>query len=126
MDQFIHGIQMFSRLSLALNAILSFLLFIPNVLLSKLYRNKQYHELNEFSDLSNQIIIITGSNTGIGKYTALNLLKHGCTIILACRDEAKAYQCIRDINNELSSSPHSPTANNGKMLFYQLDLSSMK
>ena len=34
--------------------------------------------------------IITGSNSGIGKETALDFAKRGARVILACRDEKKA------------------------------------
>ena len=37
-----------------------------------------------------KICIVTGSNTGIGKETARGLLRMGATVILACRDLAKA------------------------------------
>lgn len=33
-----------------------------------------------------KICIVTGSNTGIGKETAKELAKRGCTVYMACRD----------------------------------------
>jgi len=46
-------------------------------------------------DLQGKIAIVTGSNTGIGKETARGLAARGATVILACRDVAKA-QAARD------------------------------
>lgn len=37
-----------------------------------------------------KVCIVTGSNTGIGKATARALAERGATVILACRDAAKA------------------------------------
>lgn len=36
-----------------------------------------------------KVVIITGSNTGIGKETAMELAKRGATIYMACRDMKK-------------------------------------
>jgi NAD(P)-dependent dehydrogenase (short-subunit alcohol dehydrogenase family) len=44
-----------------------------------------------------KICIVTGSNTGIGKETARGLAASGATVILACRDEAKAEAARADI-----------------------------
>ena len=41
-------------------------------------------------DLSQQVIIVTGATSGIGKHTALQLLKQGAQVILACRSTSKA------------------------------------
>ena len=41
-------------------------------------------------NLKNKIVIITGSNTGIGFETALELAKRNATVVLACRDLKKA------------------------------------
>ena len=47
--------------------------------------------------LKENIIVITGSNTGIGKETVYELSKTGANIILACRDEKKTMQTIKEI-----------------------------
>ncbi|XP_014249757.1 WW domain-containing oxidoreductase isoform X2 [Cimex lectularius] len=51
-------------------------------------------------DLSGKTAVITGSNTGIGFETARSLALHGCHIIMACRDEAKAQTAIDKIKAE--------------------------
>jgi retinol dehydrogenase-12 len=50
--------------------------------------------------MKEQIIIVTGSSDGIGKETALQLLKDGAIVILACRHENKTIKIINSINNE--------------------------
>jgi len=45
-------------------------------------------------DLTNHIIIITGSNSGIGLETARVCMKQHATVILACRDTDKARQAL--------------------------------
>ena len=57
-----------------------------------LYLLKKYFEggVNTHNpDLSDKVIIITGSNTGIGYQTALKLAQLKGTIILACRDQKR-------------------------------------
>lgn len=44
-----------------------------------------------------KICIVTGSNTGIGKETARGLAERGATVVLACRDVAKAEAARDDI-----------------------------
>ncbi len=40
--------------------------------------------------LTEKTVIITGSNSGIGKETAVDLAKRGARVILACRDLKRA------------------------------------
>ncbi|XP_023678819.1 dehydrogenase/reductase SDR family member 13-like isoform X1 [Paramormyrops kingsleyae] len=47
--------------------------------------------------LHGKTVIITGSNTGIGKTTAVDLAKRGARVILACRDQQRAESALRDI-----------------------------
>jgi len=70
---------------------------------------------NNTKRLHNQTIIITGSNIGIGKETARELLRRGAHVILACRTLAKAEDARRELCRE-----------GGKVEVRQLDLSNLK
>eukprot|EP00980_Cylindrotheca_fusiformis_P025527 scaffold13987_cov132-Cylindrotheca_fusiformis.AAC.4 len=48
-------------------------------------------------DLSDQVVIITGANSGIGFETAKQLASQKATVILACRSESKAKQALEDL-----------------------------
>jgi len=50
-----------------------------------------------FPNLKDKIIIITGSNAGIGKATAEELYKLGANLILACRSKEKTIEVINEI-----------------------------
>lgn len=92
-----------------------FLLLLPPLLyLLKKYFNGPMCLLTP--DLSSKIAIITGSNTGIGKFTALGLAKLGCTIILACRDTKKAESAKLEIQKQTG---------NKKIHVLALDLSDL-
>jgi NAD(P)-dependent dehydrogenase (short-subunit alcohol dehydrogenase family) len=47
--------------------------------------------------MDGKTVIITGSNTGIGKYTAIELARRGAHVILACRDRKRAEEALKDI-----------------------------
>nr|XP_046245142.1 dehydrogenase/reductase SDR family member 13-like [Scatophagus argus] len=67
--------------------------------------------------LKGKTAIVTGSNTGIGKATALDLAKRGARVILACRSKEKAEAAAFDIRRE---------SGNNQVVFMQLDLASFK
>nr|XP_061796967.1 dehydrogenase/reductase SDR family member 13-like [Nerophis lumbriciformis] len=67
--------------------------------------------------LMGKTAIVTGSNTGIGKATALELAKRGARVILACRNKTKAEAAVFEIRRE---------SGNNQVLFMQLDLASFK
>ncbi|XP_048857467.1 dehydrogenase/reductase SDR family member 13-like isoform X2 [Brienomyrus brachyistius] len=67
--------------------------------------------------LHGKTVIITGSNTGIGKTTAVDLAKRGARVILACRDQRRAEAALRDITAESGSS---------EVVYMQLDLGSLE
>lgn len=64
-------------------------------------------------DLTGQVIIVTGANSGCGLETTRQLAKQGATVILACRNEAKAKAAMDDIGYADKTS------------FIQLDLSDL-
>ncbi|CAB1349108.1 unnamed protein product [Coregonus sp. 'balchen'] len=67
--------------------------------------------------LKGKTAIVTGSNTGIGKATALDLAKRGARVILACRSKPKAEAAVYDIRRDSGSN---------EVVFMQLDLGSLK
>ncbi|KAM9425049.1 dehydrogenase/reductase SDR family member 13-like [Pholidichthys leucotaenia] len=67
--------------------------------------------------LHGKTVIVTGSNTGIGKYTATDLAKRGARVILACRSKERGEAALADIKRESGSN---------QVVFMQLDLGSLK
>jgi hypothetical protein len=66
-------------------------------------------------DLSGQVAVVTGSNTGIGEQTAIALATAGAHVVLACRGMEKADAVAAAINGtckgsaealSLGTSPH--------------------
>lgn len=68
-------------------------------------------------NLSGKTAIVTGSNTGLGFETALDLYQKGAKVYIACRNEQKALNAIEKMKAEGGS---------GELIFRQLDLSSLK
>jgi retinol dehydrogenase-12 len=50
-------------------------------------------------DLHGQIAVITGGNTGIGKETAVELARMGCTVIIGSRDVGKSKLAVTYIKH---------------------------
>lgn len=46
--------------------------------------------------LEDRVVVITGSNSGIGKVTAHELSKKGAKVIMLCRNVESANTCARD------------------------------
>jgi NAD(P)-dependent dehydrogenase (short-subunit alcohol dehydrogenase family) len=107
----------------------SFLLYIP-LTFSRLLRSdvrRSYQQYLRGINLSKQLVIVTGSNTGIGKETARALACLGGHVILACRDSLKAKDACLEIMSDLknASSLDYPYASDGKISHLRLDLSSL-
>ena len=52
-------------------------------------------------DMTNKTIIITGSSSGIGKESALDLLNHNAKVIFACRSEERTMKIINNLPENL-------------------------
>jgi len=128
---------MFTSIEFAINGAIGLLTLLPQVLYS--YRKSLYQPqsispltLYHSTNLTNKIVIITGSNTGIGKETAKTLALLGATVILACRDETKGLSAVKYINAERlrfvdnSHQSEYSYAKFGKVSYKNLDLSSIK
>jgi NAD(P)-dependent dehydrogenase (short-subunit alcohol dehydrogenase family) len=64
-----------------------------------------------------RVAIVTGSNTGIGRETALGLCREGYHVVMACRNESKALAAIEYLQMECK---------NASAEFLALDLSSFE
>lgn len=67
-------------------------------------------------NLSGEVAIVTGSNTGIGFEVALDLYQKGAKVYVACRNEEKAQAAIERMKQ---------TGGSGELVFGHLDLSSL-
>lgn len=67
-------------------------------------------------NLSGKTAIVTGSNTGIGYETALDLYKKGAKVYVACRNQEKALKAIQRMKSD---------GGIGELVYEQLDLASL-
>lgn len=72
--------------------------------------------MNDSARIDDKVVIVTGSNCGIGFATALDLAKRGGKIYLACRSEEKALAALKNIKEQ---------SGNDAIFFMKLDLSSL-
>lgn len=66
---------------------------------------------------NDQVILITGANSGIGLVTARELYKAGAKLYMACRTESKAREAMASI---------SYTSSTGSLEFLHLDLADLE
>jgi NAD(P)-dependent dehydrogenase (short-subunit alcohol dehydrogenase family) len=67
--------------------------------------------------LKGKTAIVTGSNTGIGYETALDLYKKGAKVYVACRNEEKALDAIKRMKAD---------GGTGELVYGHLDLASLQ
>lgn len=67
-------------------------------------------------NLTGKTAIVTGSNTGIGYETALDLFQKGAKVYVACRNEEKAKNAIESMKAQ---------GGDGELVFGHLDLASL-
>lgn len=79
---------------------------------------RKYTSHNNFSipDLTHQVAIVTGANTGIGYHTALELARHHAHVIVACRSSSKGQDAVSRIQQ---------VTGNKQVHYLPLDLSSL-
>ena len=58
----------------------------------------------DIPNLTNKTAIVTGANSGIGFETAKALAAKGATVIMACRNQAKAEAAMANIENDVSDA----------------------
>ena len=68
-------------------------------------------------DMTGQVAIVTGANTGIGFHTALELARQNATVVVAARSATKGQNAIDRMQQELSED--------ADFRFLSLDLSSL-
>ena len=67
-------------------------------------------------ELSGKTVIVTGSNTGLGFETALNLYQKGAKVYVACRNEEKGLDAIKRMKAKSDC---------GELVYGHLDLASL-
>jgi NAD(P)-dependent dehydrogenase (short-subunit alcohol dehydrogenase family) len=73
---------------------------------------------SDMPDLTGTTAVVTGANSGIGYYTALELARHGADVVVAARNTDKGNAAVESIRKELDD-------NAGLVRLEQLDLGSL-
>lgn len=63
----------------------------------RLYCQRKWGTCTSSRSMDGKTVVITGANSGLGKVTAVELVKRGAKVILACRNENSANEAIQDI-----------------------------
>ncbi|XP_029451109.1 retinol dehydrogenase 11-like isoform X2 [Rhinatrema bivittatum] len=63
-------------------------------------RKGSWHPRQSSEDLAGKTAIVTGANTGIGKYIALDLAQRNARVLLACRSRERGQKALEEIQRE--------------------------
>lgn len=83
-------------------SVISFCLFVL-IMIPLLFLLRRYlkgPQARNKKSLKGKVIIVTGASSGIGRETAIDLIKHGAQVILACRNEAKTNEAMKILTEE--------------------------
>ena len=95
--------------------IVSLLFFIISLyFIKKYFIQGTYNTLSK--DTTNKFVIVTGASSGLGEYTAKDLIDKGATVIYACRNEERAKKAIDKLKENERE----------RAIFKKVDLCSMK
>ncbi|KAJ7097646.1 hypothetical protein C8R44DRAFT_368836 [Mycena epipterygia] len=84
-------------------------------LLQSYFCGKPTWSERDIPDLSGQVVIVTGGNSGLGKETARALLQHNAKVYVACRNRKKAEAVISELLGITGKEP----------IFLALDLADL-
>ncbi|KAI1152768.1 hypothetical protein F4825DRAFT_299974 [Nemania diffusa] len=73
----------------------------------------------DIPDLENKVVIVTGSNTGVGKEIARMCYQRHATVYMMARSEDQTKKAIADIETDISTS-------RGQLIYHNLDLSDLE
>ncbi|KAE9390280.1 NAD(P)-binding protein [Gymnopus androsaceus JB14] len=77
---------------------------------------KAEFSVDQIPDLTGQVMIVTGANTGVGKAIAQELLKHNAKVYIAARSQEKAEAAIKELKTKTGK----------EAIFLKLDLSDLR
>lgn len=58
-------------------------------------------KLDDIPDLTGEVIIVTGANSGLGFETTKELSRKGAKVVMACRNPQKADTAMQKIKNDI-------------------------
>ncbi|KAJ7147050.1 hypothetical protein C8R43DRAFT_538612 [Mycena crocata] len=85
-------------------------------LLGQTFPPKSKFTVDNIPDLTGQVVIVTGGNSGVGKETAKALLQHNAKVYIAARSEEKAKKAIKELQSQTGKEAE----------FLRLDLADLK
>ena len=47
--------------------------------------------------MQEKVVLVTGANSGTGKWTAIELAEMGANVIMLCRDKSRGEEALKDV-----------------------------